>query len=200
MKFTIGALGALLLAAPALAQEARLLPIPPERYDEAQKKAAAGFERPPRQPFLTLMYSSELVSPMRVMGGYLRRKTAIGPALSELAILVTSREWSQDYEWRAHSALAIEAGIKQEIVDAIADGRRPTNMGPDEEVIYDFSIELHRNKRVSDITYARIKDRFGERGIVDLTAVNGYYTMVAMVLNATRAEVRDGPKLSRFPD
>lgn len=204
MKFVIVALGALLVAAPVRAQQTRLPPIPPERYDEAQKKAAAEFEaalkRPPYGPFEKLIYSPDLVTPIRLMGGYLRRGTAFGPALSELAILVTARELSQDYVWRSHAAAALQAGIKQEIVDAVADGRRPTGMSADEEICYDFSTELHRNKRVSDATYARMKDRFGERGVVDLTAVNGYYVMIAMVINATHIQVTDGSKLSRFPD
>ena len=204
MKFTI-ALSAVLLAAPALAQEARLPPIPPERYDEAQKKAAAEFEavskRPPYGPFTRLMYSPDLIMPIRVMGGYVRRGSAIGPALGELAILVTTREWSQDYAWKQHATSVREDKlIKPEIVDAIADGRRPTNMSPDEEIIYDFSTELHHNKSVSDATYARAKDRFGDKGVVDLTVVNGYYTMVSMVLNMAHAKALDGSKLSRFPD
>ena len=191
-------------AAPALAQQTRLPPIPPERYDEAQKKAAAEFEalikRPPDGPFATLMYSPEIMPTVLAMGLYLRSKSAIGPALNELAILVTSREWSQNFEWRSHALIAVKAGIKQETVDAIADGRRPTGMSPDEEICYGFSIELHRNKRVSDETYSRVKDRFGDKGIVDLTVVNGFYTMVAMVLNTARVPVADEPKLSRFPD
>ena len=180
-------------------------PIPPERYDEAQKKAAAEFEaifkRPPYGPFARLLYSPDLVTPVRVMGNYLRRGLAIGPALGELAILVTTREWSQDYAWKQHATFVREDNlIKPEIVDAIADGRRPNNMSPDEEIIYDFWTELHHNKRVSDATYARAKNRFGEKGVVDLTAVNGYYAMVSMVLNMAHAKASDGSKLSRFPD
>ena len=204
MKITIVALGALLVAAPALAQQVRLPPISPEHFDEGQKKAAAAFEaatkRPPYGPFEKLMYSPELMTPVLSMGGYVRRRTAFGPALSELAILVTAREWSQDYVWKSHAPAAAKEGIKQEIIDAIGDGRRPTGMSADEEMCYDFSVELLRNKRVSDVTYARVKERFGEKGIVDLAAVNGYYAMIATVLNTARVTGTEGPKLSRFPD
>lgn len=206
MKIAVVALGALLaaIANPVLAQQTRLPLIAPELYSEAQKQAAAGFEamfkRPPYGPFEKLMYSPELVAPMYAMGNYPRRKTAVGPALSELAILVTAREWSQDYVWKSHAPFAVTVGIKQEIVDAIADGRRPAGMSADEEICYDFATELQHNKRVSDATFARAKERFGERGVVDLAAVTGYYAMVATVLNTARVTGAGERKLSRFPD
>ena len=83
----------------------------------------------------------------------LRYNSAIGNTLSELAILITAREWTQDYEWYVHYPIALKAGIKKDIADAIADGRRPTGMSENETIIYDFSTELHRNKQVSDATY-----------------------------------------------
>src|ERR1035438_8187860 len=92
------------------------------------------------------------MSQARAMGDYLRYKSAIGNTLSELAILVTAREWSQDYEWYVHYPIALKAGIKPDIADAVGDGRRPVGMSDDEEIVYDFSIELQRNKRVSDRT------------------------------------------------
>ncbi len=89
------------------------------------------------------------------MGDYLRYKSAIGTTLSELAILVTAREWTQDYEWYVHQPIAVKAGIRTAITDAIADGRRPVGMSDDEEIVHDFSTELHHNKRISDATFAR---------------------------------------------
>jgi 4-carboxymuconolactone decarboxylase len=189
-------------AVPALAQSPRLPAIPPASYDDAQKKAAAEFEaamkRPPYGPFGKLMYSPELMAPTREMGNYLRRKSAIGTRLSEFVILATAREWSQDYVWSSHAPSALEAGIAKTIVDAIADGRRPQGMTADEEICFDFSIELLRNKRVSDATYERAKSRFGDKGVLDLASISGYYTFIAMVLNTARVPGKD--KLSRFPD
>jgi 4-carboxymuconolactone decarboxylase len=135
------------------------------------------------------------------MGDYLRYKSAIGTTLSELVILVTSREWGQDYEWHVHAPIALKQGIKKEIVDAIAEGRRPASMSEEEEICYEFSTELHRNKRVSDMTYDRAVKRFGEKGVVDLAAINGYYTFLAMAMNTSRMQVPpNGLKLPRFPD
>jgi 4-carboxymuconolactone decarboxylase len=189
-------------AVPALAQSPRLPAIPPASHDDAQKKAAAEFEaamkRPPYGPFEKLMYSPELMAPVREMGNYLRRKSAIGVPLTELVVLVTAREASQDYVWSSHAPSALGAGIAKAIVDAIADGRRPQGMTADEEICYDFSIELLRNKRVSDATYERAKSRFGDKGVLDLASISGYYTFIAMVLNTGRVPGKE--KLSRFPD
>jgi len=97
--------------------------------------------------------------------------------------------------------IALKAGISVDIADAIADGRRPTAMSVDEEIVYDFTIELQRNKRVSDATFNRAEQRFGKKGVVDMTAISGYYTSLAMQLNAARYQFAgEGPRLSRFPD
>ena len=95
-----------------------------------------------------------------------------------------------------HYPLALKSGIKKEI----ADGRRPQGMSDDEEIVYDFSIELHRNKRASDTIFQRAEKRFGKQGIVDMTGISGYYTLLAMELNMAQYELpKDGKKLERFP-
>lgn len=188
----------------ALAQN-RLPTIPPDQYTEQQKQAASDFlaarKVPVFGPFEPLMHSPEVMSQARAMGDYLRYKSGVGNTLSELAILVTAREWTQDYEWHVHAPIAAKAGIKPEIIAAIRDGRRPTGMSADEEIVYDFSSELHRNKRVSDATFARAEQRFGKPAVVDLIGINGYYTLLAMQLNAARYGVpADATPLPRLPD
>lgn len=187
----------------AFAQE-RLPTIPPAQYTAEQKQAAADFEAarkvPVFGPFEPLMHSPQMMTLARSMGDYLRYKSAIGTTLSELAILVTAREWTQDYEWYVHRPIAVKAGIKPAIADAIADGRRPEGLSEDESIVYDFTIELHRNKRVSDATFARAEKRFGKQGVVDLTGISGYYTLLAMQLNTAQyALPKDGVPLKRFP-
>src|SRR6516164_5510829 len=150
--------GLVLTAGPVAAQQ-RLPTIAPEQYTADQKKAAEEFlaarNVPGFGPFEPMMHSPEIMSMARSMGDYLRYHSAIGNTLSELVILVTAREWTQDYEWYVHQPIAVKAGIRQEICDAIADGRRPGGMREDEEIVYDFAIELLRNKRVSDRTFDR---------------------------------------------
>jgi 4-carboxymuconolactone decarboxylase len=192
------------LATPAMAGE-RLPTIPPAQYTDEQKKAAEDFAAarkvPVFGPFEPLMHSPQVMSQARAMGDYLRYHSAVGNTLSELAILVTAREWSQDYEWYVHHPIALKAGIKPEVAAAIADVRRPVGMSDDEEIVYDFSTELHRNKRVSDRTFERAEKRFGKKGVVDLTGINAYYALLAMQLNVAQYPMpKDGKKLVRLPE
>ena len=188
-----------------MAQE-RLGVIEPDKMTEAQKKAAAEFAEgrgyAVRGPFAALIRSPEVMLRAKAMGDYIRFKSTIPPKLNELAILVTARQWGQSYEWHAHAPLAIKAGLNPEIAKAVAEGRRPTGLDADEELVIDFSTELHHNKSVSDATYARAVARFGEQGVVDLTAVNGYYSFIAMILNVARTQLPAGaqPQVKAFPN
>ena len=188
---------------PVFAQ-GRLPTIPPEQYTPEQKQAVQDFETVRkaalRGPFQPLLHSPQVMTLMRSTGDYLRYKSAIGTTLSELVILVVAREWTQDYEWMVHQPIAVEVGIKASITQAIAEGRRPQGMSDDEEIVYDFSTELHKNKHVSDHTFARAEKRFGKQGVVDLTAINAYYTSLAMQMNAAEYQVhKDAKRLQRFP-
>lgn len=205
MQIRYSMIAAGLLAACLTAQAADRLPtIAPENYNNDQKQAAADFEANRKVavfgPFEPLMHSPQMMSQARAMGDYLRYKSAIGNTLSELAILITAREWTQDYEWYVHQPIALKAGIKKEIADAIADGRRPVGLSDDEEMVYDFCTELQHNKRVSDVTFNRVEKRFGKKGTVDLTGIVAYYTLLAMELNVAQYQLpADGKKLERFP-
>jgi 4-carboxymuconolactone decarboxylase len=196
--------GTVLDAGSVLAQQ-RLPTIPPDQYTADQKKAAEEFlatrKVPVFGPFEPMMHSPEVMNMARAMGDYLRYHSAIGNTLSELVILITARDWSQDYEWHVHYPIALKAGIAKDIADAIADGRRPNGMSTDEEIVYDFTTELQKNKRVSESTFNRAEQRFGKKGVVDMTGISGYYTFLAMQLNMARYEFSGAaPRLSRFPN
>jgi 4-carboxymuconolactone decarboxylase len=96
-------------------------------------------------------------------------------------MLITSREWTQQFEWAVHVPLAIKAGLKSEIVKALADGRRPSSMSEDEEIVYDFCDELFRTHGVGDTTYQRAVQKFGEQGVIDMLGVLGYFTALSTV-------------------
>lgn len=183
----------------------RMPVIAPENMTEEQAAAAKAFAEgrgyAVRGPFAALLRSPEVMLRAKAMGDYLRFKSSLPPRLNEMAICVTARHWSQSYEWHAHRPLAEQGGLRPEIADAIADGRRPKNMAIDEEAIYDFATELHQNKCVSDPTYARALALFGEKGVIDLTAVCGYYTLIAMTLNVARTALPAGakPGLEPYP-
>jgi 4-carboxymuconolactone decarboxylase len=192
------------LSATVHAQD-RMPPIPPEKLTDAQKKAVAEFAAArkvdPSGPFIAMLRSPEVMNRARAMGDYLRYNSVLPPRLSEFAILITARRWTQNYEWDAHAALAAKGGLSAAIIAAIADGRRPDQMAEDEEALYRLCDELHQNRSVSDPTYAHAVKLFGEQGVIDIVGISGYYTMLAMVLNTARTPVPAGhaPALAPFP-
>jgi len=195
---------AVMLSKVAFAQN-RLPEIPLDQYTVEQQKAAQEFElvrkKAPWGPFAMLMYSPELMNNARAMGDYLRYRSAFDAVLSEFAILITAREWSQDYEWSVHYPIAIKAGLKPEVAQSLKEGRRPEGMSEDQAIVYDFTIELQRNKQVSDITFAKTEKRFGKKAAVDLAGIAGYYTFLAMEMNMARRPAPIGnERLPRFPE
>ena len=182
----------LLLPSYALGQD-RLPPIPPDHLTDAQKQAMQEFKAARGAdvsgPFVPLLRSPEVMNRARAMGDYLRFKSTLPPKLSEFVILLTAREWTQNYEWDAHARLALQAGVATETVDAIAKGRRPDHLTDDEAILYALNTELQHHKSVSDETYARAVKRFGEQGVIDAVGITGYYTLLAMVLNTARTPV-----------
>ena len=198
-------LGSLAAAKPCNAQD-RMPPIPIDKLTDAQKKAAEAFAQGRgyaiRGPFVPLIRSTEVMLRAKAMGDYLRFKSALEPRINEMVIIITAREWTQQYEWQAHHPAALKAGLRREIADAIADGRRPTGMAEDEEIAYDTATEILRLRRVSDPTYRRAVAKFGEQGVIDLLGVIGYYNFRAIVMNATRTALPENVSepLRRYPD
>ena len=182
----------------------RMPAIPASQLSEAQKQAVKEFRdargSDPSGPFGVLLRSPEVMNRARAMGDYLRFKSTLPPRLSEFLILLTAREWTQNYEWQAHAPLALQAGVSRDTVDAIALGRRPDGLTDDEALLYDLSTELQQHRAISDPTYARAVKRFGEQGVIDAVGITGYYTLIAMVLNTARTPLPAGrtPGLAPF--
>ena len=196
--------GAILLSMTAAAQD-RMPPIPADKMTDAQKKAAAELAAGPRGafrgPFVPLVRSPELMSRVQKVGEYLRYSNSLPQKIVEMTVLITARRWTQQYEWNAHYPLALKAGLKKEIADAIAEGRHPSGLADDEEIAYNFTTELNQTGTVTDPTYDRAVRRFQEQGVVDLTALNGYYSLLAMVMGVARTPLAPGdtPMLKPFP-
>jgi 4-carboxymuconolactone decarboxylase len=165
-------------------------PLDPAAMNEAQRKAAEELAAGPRGgvkgPFIALLRSPELMERLQKVGEYLRFRNSLEPRVSEFIMLVVARQWTQQFEWFVHVPLALKAGVKPETVQSLAEARRPAAMAKDEELAYDFCEELLRTKGVSDATYRTVLDHFGERGLVDLLGLIGYFTTVSMVLNVAR--------------
>ena len=177
-------------------QRGRLPPIPESAMTPEQKRVADSITAGPRGglrgPFPAMLRSPEVAERFQKLGEYLRFNSSIPAALNELAILVTAREWTAQYEWYAHHLLAMKAGLPAAIAEAVAEGRMPDGMDPDQTMVWRFCTELHRTRTVSDASYAAVKERFGERGVIDLIAVSGYYVAVAMTLNVAEVPLPPG--------
>ena len=179
--------------------------IPEDKMTPAQKKVNDAVKAGPRGalngPFIPMLRSPELDNRVQAVGEYLRFGSAIGRRLTEFTILITARHWTQNYEWATHYGLAIKEGIKKDVADAIGDGRRPQGMAEDEEIVYEFCTELQENKSVTDATFARAQKKFGDQGVIDMTGLVGYYTLLATILNVSRTppEAANPPQLKPFP-
>ncbi|MDM0037879.1 carboxymuconolactone decarboxylase family protein [Variovorax sp. J22G21] len=143
-------------------------------------------------PLRAALHNPELADKWQALGALLRYGTTLPPRLSELAILVTGRACNSPFEWYAHRAEAEKAGIEQPIIEAILAGTEPPGLSADDAAIYHYAIELNRHNSVSDAIYGVAQARFGERTVVELTALIGYYTMVAMTLNCHEIPLPEG--------
>ena len=160
----------------------------PETGAEAVKRVLK------RGPFNAYLRSPELGERLQKVGEFVRFNTSLPQRLNEFAILITARHWTSQYEWYAHLPLALKAGLDPKIADQLAQNRRPAGMKDDEAAVYDFCTQLHRAKKVSDAAYQRAVALFGEKGVMDLIGVTGYYTVVSMTLNVAEVPVPAGEK------
>jgi 4-carboxymuconolactone decarboxylase len=174
----------------------RLPPLAPHAMSEEQRSAAAELASGPRGgvhgPFIALLRSPELMRRLQKVGEYLRYQSALERRLSELAMLIVARHLTQQFEWQVHYPLAIEAGLAKQTADALAQGARPHAMRGDEETLYDFCSELLHTHGVSQATYEETLACLGERGLVDLVALVGYFVTVCLVLNVAHASGAGG--------
>jgi 4-carboxymuconolactone decarboxylase len=168
----------------------RLPALDPSLWTAQQRQCAdeiiAGPRRALISPFVPLLRSPELCTHAQRMGEYLRYRSAIGLRLSELAILVTASQWDQQVEWAIHAPIAAREGIAQSAIQAIALRQSPVFVLDDERLVYDVSRQLLHDKRVDDATWASAVACFGEQGVMDLTGIVGYYSMLSMVMNAAQ--------------
>jgi 4-carboxymuconolactone decarboxylase len=145
-------------------------------------------------PFNVLLRSPEMGDLAQQFGASMRFHSSLPRKLNEMAIIITARHWTAHYEWNAHRNAAAQAGLNEAIIQSIAAGKRPASMDADETIVYNFATELLNTKQVSDPVFKTTKDRFGERGVVDLIGVMGYYQLVSMLLNVDRYPLPAGVK------
>jgi 4-carboxymuconolactone decarboxylase len=198
-------------SAVARAQEQeRLGAIPPAQMTDAQRKVVEEFSKVRRNgPFgfwWGYLRVPEVVMPFleiqtHVHGVMETEKGALGAKLTHFAILIAAREWTQNVIWNLHDKNAVKAGLEPDVMSALAAGRRPPTMSEDETILYDFCLELQRNRSVSDATYERMRSKFGERGVAEATLIQGEYGIMSMFMNVARTPLDAGvaPPLKPFP-
>jgi 4-carboxymuconolactone decarboxylase len=185
------------------------IPLPSTRddlVDDAQREVWDRVVSGPRGrvvgPLRAAIHAPDLARAWSALGESLRFGTSLGKRLSELAIIVTGRRWSAQVEWTVHAEAAANAGVEGDIIAAIRDGAPPHFAQPDDALIYDYTRLLLRDGTVPAALHAQVTQRFGVKGVVELTALVGYYSMVAMTLNAHAIPLPDNaaPQLTAPPE
>ncbi len=187
------------------ARSGRLGPLDPRDLDAEQRqvldamlagpRGKSGFLSPEREiggPFAPWLRSPGFAGRAQALGAFVRYQTTLEPRLSELAIIVVGAAWKADYEFAAHAAIAVRAGVSRDTVAALARGERPSLERDDERIVYEFARELVENRRVTDERYAAAVGLLGEGGTVELVGIIGYYTLVCMTLNAFEVPLGEG--------
>ena len=186
---------------------AERLPMPPTgSLDEAQRLAAQALSDGPRKgvygPFLPLLRSPELLDRVANLGEHLRFHCALDARVREFVICVVARHVSNQFEWVMHAPLAVKAGVSPEAIEALRQGVRPRCLADDEQDAFDFAQEVLNRHGVGDPTYQSALARWGERGVVELTTLVGYFTMVSWLMNVARTPAQAsaaGPRMDAFP-
>ncbi len=173
---------------------------------EAQRIAADALIAGPRKgvygPFLPLLRSPQLLDRVAKVGEYLRFDSVLDARIRELATCVAARHVSNQFEWLMHAPLAVKAGVAPAAIDALAAGARPKALRADEEAAFDFASELLRTHGTSEPTYQTALAVFAEQGVVELTALIGYFVMVSWLMNVAHTPAQaatQGAALKPFP-
>lgn len=176
-----------------------LTPPQHEVADEVLKVSSLGLQG----PYNVMLRSPVMAKRMVALLDYLRFNTSVPRRLNEFAILIQSRLWTSQVEWKAHYPLAIKAGLSEAVAADLLAGRRPSNMQPDEAAVYDVCVELSTTRALSDATFARAKAVLTDQQVVDLVTVSGTYVTVAMMLATGKEGTPDGsmpvPELQGAP-
>ena len=184
----------------------RLPVLTEDKLDHAQRALLESMRAGPRGarvklggPFGVYMHAPQYGEMTQQLGAFVRFKTSLEPRLSEFAILCTARMWRAQYEWHAHAPIAEQAGVRPEAIRDIKAGRMPKKAAKDERAIFDFVQELYKKRRVGERNYKRVQGFLGDRGIVELIGILGYYTGVSMVLNVFNVPLPEDAK-PYFPE
>jgi len=181
----------------------RMPPLPASALNEEQRKIVEEFSRGPRGgvkgPFIAALRRPALVDRLGKLGEYLRFESSLAPRIGEFVMLVVAREWTNQFEWAVHVPLALKNGLRQEILDALAEGRQPQGMAEDEDLAYQVCGELSRTRSLCETTYRRAVQTFGEAGVIDLATLYGYFVTVCAIMNLAHTPAPVETKVAPLP-
>ena len=181
----------------------RLKLLTPEQMNESQRQtydeSIASKRGSPPPPMMAWLNSPDMARHATRLGAFLRYDTSFEAKLSEIAILVTARHWTSHYEWYAHKRLALAGGMDTAIIEDIRQRRTPKFDDPKAQVIYDVAKALHEGHGVPKGLYDDAVKLLGERGIVEIIGLCGYYTLVSMTLNTFEFDLPDGEVSELLP-
>lgn len=174
----------------------RVPALKPADMSEEQRRIHDAIVNGPRGrvegPLKVWLHSAPLADKAQQLGQFARFDSSLEPRLSELAIMITGRFWTAQFEWAVHKGFALKAGLDEHVLDAIRDRRTPDFKRRDERVVYDFSRALHEHHKISDALYAEAVEVLGQRQVIDLVGILGYYTLISMTINAFEVPLEDG--------
>lgn len=170
--------------------------IAPDDMTEAQRAVASEISAGPRGsvrgPFIALLHNPELARRVQAVGEHLRFNTEFAPDMTEFVVLIAARLWNCQFEWFAHERIARTTSLAPSIIDALARGEKPEGMSKDQAHVYAFCLEMHNGGEASDQNFSYVEQAFGKAGALNLIALCGYYSMLAMILNTARLPLPDG--------
>jgi len=175
---------------------ARIEPLPADQLTDEQKELAATFSRqrpvPVRGPFAVLLRTPDVGRAFSDFVDLFMSETRIPIPLKELAIITVAREYTSQYEWFVHAPRAMKFGISADVVEDLRNRRTPNFTDPDQKLVYETAQEMVRSRGLSDASYARALERFGEEGMIEFAALVGFYHTVSVLLNTFQVEAPEG--------
>jgi 4-carboxymuconolactone decarboxylase len=135
-------------------------------------------------PYKIWVRNGPLVRALAELDAYLNSTSSLSPADREIAILVCAERWDSAYVAQAHAPRAVESGVPGNAAAAILAGQIPSFADPRHKLVYGLTRELYAGGALSEKTFERAIEVLGQDGLSDLLAFLGYYTAVALTLNA----------------
>lgn len=143
-------------------------------------------------PFNAMLVSPEVGAALQELGAAIRYKSALSARAREIAILELSALRRSAFEWYAHERVGKQAGLTDAEIAALHDGVAAPTLDPAETLVRELVRVLARERDLDESTFARALERLGERALMDVIALVGYYDLLALSLRVWRTPLPAG--------